>query len=1128
MVHDYIRDSRDDKIESSKASIHISKIKEYLPPCSRDISAFSPHPSKIIHHDPLDWRNLPEVEEDLPQFSFCTAPYGRMFSEEKGVTWESDPEEQRRRLREYFGCLKKKSLVFFYTNHGNPIIEDTGERLLIGVARIKEIGDQLYFQKTPKFPDDYPLWSRRITIDPKQSVRLPYQEYLQMGLDPSNIVCRVPDSVTAQFSYVSEHLTDDQAAIVLERLIQSVKTVQKENKIPSGWNSRIRWLDGVLAEVWQNRGAYPGIGSVLNHLSFQNGIIYQNEVLRKLSDKGKNVLKHVISILVGKRKPEKEFQKDFEVARAQWRDLPKARKDLLSTLCLFELTKKQVDRGTNSILRKGAGIIATDADIIKNPYILCEQDQGGKDSSPIQFEQIDHGMIPLPDVAKAWGDRSPLPPNDKRRVRALLVTVLSAAAQEGDTLLLLEEALSRVQSWLPEERACQPDSELIRENSDFYLQALNFDLEADYPFVALLRFRNMEIKVAECIEELAALKPFSHSGVDWKKELLREFGEAGRTHLDIDVENRAQQEKATALEKLFTHRFSILTGRAGTGKTTVAKILLKSIPKEQDALLLAPTGKARIRLQETAQLPAKTIHQFLWENGWIARDTLVLKETGGRIIGKSTVIVDEASMIPLDLLATLFRAIDFNEVKRLILIGDPSQLPPIGPGRPFVDILNWLNESEEKRNYIAYLCERARQKNRDSEVLKLSDCYTSENPTPNDDEILSDIALGYNKRDLEVHIWKDTPELVKILDERMNALLGLGSSDDPYAAFNKSLGVEEPEDGSAERWQILSPVRMQPYGIRDINRIIQKKYRAGLIERARHGWRHVRPFGDEQLVWTDKVIQVVNKARRAWSAGPIDGYVANGEVGIITNTKKEKNRKNDSLDVRFSTQPDVTYRYWRNEVDENLELAYAITVHKSQGSDFDIVFLIVPQNARNLCRELLYTGLTRSREKLVLLVEKDIGPLRKFRKPIYSVTQLRNTNIFYPIFRAEGVEVPYAEKLIHRTLTGEMVRSKSEVIVANILTRLRISYKYEEPLEFGPNDFRLPDFTIQYKGQTHYWEHLGMINIPSYKRDWERRKRWYERHGLLDKIITSQDGPDGSIDSKEIEQIAKERVLQKS
>ena len=78
--------------------------------------------------------------------------------------------------------------------------------------------------------------------------------------------------------------------------------------------------------------------------------------------------------------------------------------------------------------------------------------------------------------------------------------------------------------------------------------------------------------------------------------------------------------------------------------------------------------------------------------------------------------------------------------------------------------------------------------------------------------------------------------------------------------------------------------------------------------------------------------------------------------------------------------------------------------------------------------------------------------------------------------------------------------------VANILTKLGITYYCEKPIEFAPNDFRLPDFTATYKGQTMYWEHLGMLNLPYYKRDWERRRKWYERHNLIDMVITPKMG----------------------
>jgi hypothetical protein len=162
-----------------------------------------------------------------------------------------------------------------------------------------------------------------------------------------------------------------------------------------------------------------------------------------------------------------------------------------------------------------------------------------------------------------------------------------------------------------------------------------------------------------------------------------------------------------------------------------------------------------------------------------------------------------------------------------------------------------------------------------------------------------------------------------------------------------------------------------------------------------------------------------------------------------------------------------------------------------------------------------------------LLIEKDIRPLQQFRKPMASETQRRNSNLFTVAMRPETVGVPHPENLIHRTATGELVRSKSEVIVADTLTRLGISYEYEEPLyaKDDPMDFRLPDFTVRYEGETWYWEHLGMLTVPSYAEAWERKKEWYDRQGLAHRVVTSADGSDGSIDATAIEAAARLSIL---
>ena len=171
-------------------------------------------------------------------------------------------------------------------------------------------------------------------------------------------------------------------------------------------------------------------------------------------------------------------------------------------------------------------------------------------------------------------------------------------------------------------------------------------------------------------------------------------------------------------------------------------------------------------------------------------------------------------------------------------------------------------------------------------------------------------------------------------------------------------------------------------------------------------------------------MQAINCRKTRYPKGEGLDYVANGEIGLVVSTSKGDERS-DSMKVQFSTQPLSSYYYPRPSVDGELELAYALTVHKSQGSDFDIVFLILPKNASTLSRELLYTGLTRFRQKMVLLIERDTAVLERLRSPQCSDTLLRNTNMFVLAVRPESVDRYYAEHLIHRTPPSRSVRTAS-------------------------------------------------------------------------------------------------------
>ena len=135
--------------------------------------------------------------------------------------------------------------------------------------------------------------------------------------------------------------------------------------------------------------------------------------------------------------------------------------------------------------------------------------------------------------------------------------------------------------------------------------------------------------------------------------------------------------------------------------------------------------------------------------------------------------------------------------------------------------------------------------------------------------------------------------------------------------------------------------------------------------------------------------------------------------------------------------------------------------------------------------------------------------------------------MFVMAVRPESVDRYYAEHLTHRNRKGTMVRSKFEVFVADILASPRISYDHEKKLSSraNPSDFRLPDFTMSYEWDTFCWGHLGMLSTPSHREGWEPKGQWYDENGFLNRLITSEDGRDGSIDATEIDQIARQKIL---
>ena len=336
------------------------------------------------------------------------------------------------------------------------------------------------------------------------------------------------------------------------------------------------------------------------------------------------------------------------------------------------------------------------------------------------------------------------------------------------------------------------------------------------------------------------------------------------TDSDKELEEQARQEKSVALKEIAESRISVLIGSAGTGKTTLLSVLCNHPDIQKGGiLLLAPTGKARVKLEQeiaNPNLKAYTIAQFLNKTGGFNGETFryQMPTKPPQHYGK-TVIIDESSMLTEEMLGAVISSI--KGANRLILVGDHHQLPPIGSGRPFVDIINKLEPESFSTPHIrvgpcfADLQIVRRQDGADRDDLALARWFCGCPLEPGEDEIFDHVSSAKGSKNISLIQWNDPEELqellLNILLEELEEIKDLKD----YNGFNKSLGAFKNERGyntyspkGAEEWQILSPVKNWPYGVLDLNRLIHKTFRGGLIYHKRTKWKALNPLGIEELI----------------------------------------------------------------------------------------------------------------------------------------------------------------------------------------------------------------------------------------------------------------------------------------
>ena len=415
---------------------------------------------------------------------------------------------------------------------------------------------------------------------------------------------------------------------------------------------------------------------------------------------------------------------------------------------------------------------------------------------------------------------------------------------------------------------------------------------------------------------------------------------------DPQIYEKIIEDQAAVCQKVFQKPLCIISGAAGTGKTTILKALIHSIEqahgKGTSFQLLAPTGKAADRIRERTDKPALTIHSFLASRGWL-NNNMTFKTDGGRIEdGISTIIIDESSMLDLELTAALFRSINWNRVQRLIFVGDPDQLPPIGKGKIFVDTLNWL--SVQNPEAIGQLKENIRQKENEltgkgNTILKLASLYTRNNGGREDpDALMADAETilrsiqegGDIDKDLQVIFWKNTDELEEQIAETFQA--DVRHIAKKHAGKDSRLDqlwreIISDKDGNkrADVHQIISPYRGDLFGTDNINSIIQNLLYGFYLERK-------GTLGG--ITYFDKVIQFVNRPksypyryvynRKTKSQENLE--VFNGEIGYVFPHQSDmwalsKPGHITRFNVTFSRRPNHVVPFSsEGRVTENIEL----------------------------------------------------------------------------------------------------------------------------------------------------------------------------------------------------------------